>query len=161
MQNWHSYNKIFQKIWGASGERLVWYVKNDFHLFPSFLLSFSGGWSVVLCPHGVFYSLKLNLRADSPRNFMDLLLSWQHLPNVTIYDFVRGLATHANFRVPSSLLFQPYEGRLADSTPENINKAKHHEYSWMLYLFDQKKKFLKIVKYYCNLKSVFYFNTLY
>ncbi|KAL0155116.1 hypothetical protein M9458_049379, partial [Cirrhinus mrigala] len=82
------------------------------------------GWSVVLCPHGVVYSLKFNLRAESPRDFVDLLLSWQHLPNVTIYDFARGLATHANFRVPSSLPFQPYEGRLADSTLENINKAK-------------------------------------
>lgn len=70
------------------------------------------------------YSLKFNLRAESPRDFVDLLLSWQHLPNVTIYDFARGLATHANFRVPSSLPFQPYEGRLADSTVENINKAK-------------------------------------
>ncbi|RXN07200.1 HMG domain-containing 3-like protein [Labeo rohita] len=97
MQNRHSYDKIFQKIWGAS---------------------------VVLCPHGVVYSLKFNLRAESPRDFVDLLLSWQHLPNVTIYDFARGLATHANFRVPSSLPFQPYEGRLADSTLENINKAK-------------------------------------
>lgn len=101
MQNRQSYNKIFQKIWGASG-----------------------GWSVVLCPHGVVYSLKFNLRAESPRDFVDLLLSWQHLPNVTIYDFARGLATHANFRVPLSLPFQPYEGRLADSTLENINKAK-------------------------------------
>lgn len=86
-------------------------------------MSFSGGWSV-LCPHGVAYSLKFNLRAESPRDFVDLLLSWQHLPNVTIYDFARGLAIHTNFRVPSSLPFQPHEGRLADSTTENSSKAK-------------------------------------
>ncbi|XP_030269804.1 uncharacterized protein LOC115580079 isoform X2 [Sparus aurata] len=48
MKNRHTYDKIFQKIWGASG-----------------------GWSVILCPHGVVYSLKFNLRAESPRDFTD------------------------------------------------------------------------------------------
>ncbi|ROL50299.1 HMG domain-containing protein 3 [Anabarilius grahami] len=58
MQNRQSYDKMFQKIWGASG-----------------------GWSVILCPHGVVYSIKFNLRAESPRDFADLLLSWKHIPN--------------------------------------------------------------------------------
>ncbi|XP_057677447.1 uncharacterized protein LOC130906813 [Corythoichthys intestinalis] len=66
MKTRHSYDKIFQKIWGASG-----------------------GWSVILCPHAVVYSLKFNLRAESPRDFTDLLLSWKHLPNVSVYDFAR------------------------------------------------------------------------
>lgn len=52
MKTRHSYDKIFQKIWGASG-----------------------GWSVILCPHGVVYSLKFNLRAESPRDFTDKLFS--------------------------------------------------------------------------------------
>lgn len=101
MKTRHSYDKVFQKIWGASG-----------------------GWSVILCPHGVVYSLKFNLRAESPRDFGDLLLSWKHLPNVSVYDFARGLATHANLRFPTALPFRPYEGRLAASSADNITAAK-------------------------------------
>lgn len=124
MQNRQSYNKIFQKIWGASGER-DWFsmLKKFTCSLNFFFFFFSGGWSIVLCPHGVVYSLKFNLRAESPRDFVDLLLSWQHMPNVTIYDFARGLATHANLPVPSSLPFQPYEGRLAEYQQSEAGKA--------------------------------------
>ncbi|XP_057712976.1 uncharacterized protein LOC130929649 isoform X2 [Corythoichthys intestinalis] len=101
MKTRHSYDKIFQKIWGASG-----------------------GWSVILCPHAVVYSLKFNLRAESPRDFTDLLLSWKHLPNVSVYDFARGLTTHANLRLPNALPFRPHEGRLAASLSDNISKAQ-------------------------------------
>ncbi|XP_034077664.1 uncharacterized protein LOC117549689 [Gymnodraco acuticeps] len=104
MKTRHGYDKIFQKIWGASG-----------------------GWSVILCPHGVVYSLKFNLRAESPRDFTDLLLSWKHLPNASIYDFARGLATHANLRIPASLPFKPHEGRLAASTHDNITAAQNNK----------------------------------
>ncbi|XP_077083469.1 HMG domain-containing protein 3-like [Siphateles boraxobius] len=71
MKSRQTYDKVFQSIWGASG-----------------------GWSVILCPHGIVYSIKFNLRAESPRDFADLLLSWKHFPNVCVYDFARGLATH-------------------------------------------------------------------
>ncbi|KAI7814046.1 hypothetical protein IRJ41_006925 [Triplophysa rosa] len=101
MKNRQSYDKMFQKIWGASG-----------------------GWSVILCPHGVVYSIKFNLRAESPRDFTDLLLSWKHIPNVCVYDFARGLATHGNLRVPADVPFHPYEGRLAEPTAGNISLAK-------------------------------------
>ncbi|KAJ4922362.1 hypothetical protein JOQ06_025899, partial [Pogonophryne albipinna] len=104
MKTRHGYDKIFQKIWGASG-----------------------GWSVILCPHGVVYSLKFNLRAESPRDFTDLLLSWKHLPNASIYDFARGLATHANLRFPASLPFKPHEGRLAASTHDDITAAQNNK----------------------------------
>ncbi|XP_039606727.1 uncharacterized protein LOC120527410 [Polypterus senegalus] len=87
------YDKIFQKIWAVSG-----------------------GWAVIMCPCGIVYSLKCNLRAESPRDFADLLLSWKHMPNVVIYDFARGLATHTNLRVPEKLPFSPFEGRLAEPT---------------------------------------------
>lgn len=79
---------------------------------------------MVMCPHGVVYSLKFNLKLESPRDFVDLLFSWQHLPNVTICDSPGDLATHANVRTPS---FHPHEGRLADATLENINKAKQEK----------------------------------
>ncbi|XP_065150497.1 HMG domain-containing protein 3-like [Paramisgurnus dabryanus] len=99
-----TYDKIFEKIWGASG-----------------------GWSAVMCPCGVVYSLKFNMRAESPRDYVDILLSWQHLPNVTIYDFARGLATHGNLRDPLMLPFAPHEGRLLCPTEENISLAKEGE----------------------------------
>jgi len=83
-----------------------------------------GGWSAVMCPCGVVYSLKFNMRAESPRDYVDILLSWQHLPNVTIYDFARGLATHGNLRDPLGLPFAPHEGRLLSPTEENISLAK-------------------------------------
>ncbi|XP_052407904.1 uncharacterized protein LOC127953050 [Carassius gibelio] len=96
-----TYDKIFQKVWGASG-----------------------GWSTVMCPCGVVYTLKFNMRAESPRDYIDILQSWQHLPNVTIYDFARGLATHGNLRDPLKLTFSPNEGRLLSPTVENISLAK-------------------------------------
>ncbi|XP_051988935.1 uncharacterized protein LOC127648319 [Xyrauchen texanus] len=101
MKSRQTYDKVFQSIWGASG-----------------------GWSVILCPHGIVYSIKFNLRAESPRDFADLLLSWKHFPNVCVYDFARGLATHTNLRVPHSLPFQPFEGRLSDPTEENVKAAR-------------------------------------
>lgn len=82
-----------------------------------------------MCPHGVVYSLKFNLRAESPRDFTDLLLSWKHLPNVSVYDFARGLATHANLRLPASPPFKPNEGRLAPATQENITAAQQNNLS--------------------------------
>ncbi|CAM4572250.1 unnamed protein product [Leuciscus chuanchicus] len=101
MKSRQTYDKVFQSIWGASG-----------------------GWSVILCPHGIVYSIKFNLRAESPRDFADLLLSWKHFPNVCVYDFARGLATHTNLRVPHSLPFQPFEGRLSEPTEENVKAAR-------------------------------------
>ncbi|XP_070404091.1 uncharacterized protein [Nothobranchius furzeri] len=100
MQSRQTYDKVFQSIWGASG-----------------------GWSVVLCPHGIVYSLKFNLRAESPRDFADILLSWKHFPNVCLYDFARGLASHTNLRTPENPRFHPNEGKLADPTKENLTDA--------------------------------------
>uniref|UniRef100_A0A673HLD4 Uncharacterized protein n=1 Tax=Sinocyclocheilus rhinocerous TaxID=307959 RepID=A0A673HLD4_9TELE len=67
-------------------------------------------------------NIKFNLRAESPRDFADLL-SWKHFPNVCVYDFARGLATHINLRFPHSLPFQPHEGRLSEPTEENVKAA--------------------------------------
>ncbi len=59
-----------------------------------------GGLGVIMCPCGIVYSIKFNLRAESPRDFADLLLSWKHFPNITIYDYPRGLVAHTNKRMP-------------------------------------------------------------
>ncbi|KAI4823843.1 hypothetical protein KUCAC02_012398 [Chaenocephalus aceratus] len=95
-----TYNKVFEKVLGASG-----------------------GWAVVMCPCGVVYSVKFNLRAESARDFTDMLLSWKHFPNVTVYDYARGLASHANCRQPLDPPFHPHEGRLLHPSPENIKLA--------------------------------------
>lgn len=107
-----TYDKVFQNVWGASGK---WNLKVMVLLLRLWCWSYviivfyavPGGWPVILC-HGVAYSVKFSLRAESPRDFADLLLSWKHLPNITVYDFARGLATHAN--LPSCRSSQMKEG---------------------------------------------------
>ncbi|CAM4428730.1 unnamed protein product [Leuciscus chuanchicus] len=101
MKSRQTYDKIFDKIWGASG-----------------------GWAVIMCPCGIVYSIKCNLRAENPRDFADLLLSWKHMPNVIIYDFARGLATHLSLRASEKRPISPFEGRLAEPTQSNIELAK-------------------------------------
>nr|XP_021331329.1 uncharacterized protein LOC108183900 isoform X2 [Danio rerio] len=101
MSNRVTYNKVFEKIWGASG-----------------------GVGVIMCPCGIVYSIKFNLRAESPRDFTDLLLSWKNIPNVTIYDYPRGLVAHTNKRQQECPPFHPFEGRVQDPTTENIKQAK-------------------------------------
>lgn len=73
--------------------------------------------------------MKFLVRAESPRDFADLLFSWKHIPNICIYDFARGLATHANLRRPGAIPFTPFEGRLAESTDDNIKAARAGELS--------------------------------
>lgn len=77
---------------------------------------------MVTCPCAVVYGLKFNLRAESPRDYADLLLSMRHLPNVCVYDFARGLAAHTNRRQPQT--FKPHEGRLMEATEANLVAAK-------------------------------------
>lgn len=67
-----------------------------------------------MCPCGVVNSIKVLVRAESPRDFTDIMLSWKHLPNITICDFARGLSTHANLRNPNMIPFIPHEGRLLE-----------------------------------------------
>ncbi|XP_027881588.1 uncharacterized protein LOC114149740 isoform X1 [Xiphophorus couchianus] len=95
-----THNKDFDKVCGASG-----------------------GWAVITCPCGVIYSVKFNLRAESPRDFADLLLSWKFFPNITVYDNPRGLVSHLKKRCPEDTPFTIHEGRLVEPTPENIRQA--------------------------------------
>lgn len=70
-----------------------------------------------MCPCGIFtvYSLKCNLRAESPRDFADLLLLWQHNPNGIVYDFEQGLATHTSLRASEKMLISPFEEPTQDN----------------------------------------------
>lgn len=79
---------------------------------------------MIVCPCGVVYSLRNNLRAESPQDFADLLLSWKHMPNVIIYEFADDLAKHTNLRAPEQVPISPYEGRLAEPTPVHLNLAR-------------------------------------
>ncbi|XP_057212890.1 uncharacterized protein LOC130568197 isoform X2 [Triplophysa rosa] len=117
MKTRQTYDKVFEKIWGASG-----------------------GWAVVMCPCGIVNSIKCCLRAESPRDFADILLSWKHIPNVVIYDFARGLATHTNLRSSEVLTFTPHGGRLADPTDSNIKMAKEGKFKISLPWLNIKKQ---------------------
>ena len=96
--------KIFSKIWGHSGERL--------------LFSY---------PHGVVYYLKFLLRSESSRDYVDGLLSMEHLPNITVIDMAHIGANHALLSRKedvmkygydqNGILFKPHSGSVAD--PEN------------------------------------------
>ncbi|XP_051787215.1 uncharacterized protein LOC114656598 [Erpetoichthys calabaricus] len=100
MQTRSTYDKVFQKVWGASG-----------------------GWAVIMCPCGVVYSVKFNIRAESPKDYADMLLYWMHIPNMVVYDFARGLVNHCKLREPERPLFNPNEGQLAEATCDNIEMA--------------------------------------
>lgn len=75
---------------------------------------------MITCPCGIVYSVKFNLRTESPRDFVDLLLSWKHFPNVTVCGYASALALHANRRQPG--IFGLFQGRLLDPTPQNIKQ---------------------------------------
>ena len=95
-------DKLFFKIWQASGGILTG-----------------------TCIHGIVYSFKCLLKAESPRDYADILLSMKHPPNIVISDVPHMLAAHINKRSPN--FFAPYAGRVADPSEENI-KAVHEGY---------------------------------
>jgi len=108
--------------------------------FHSIVFMLLGGLGVIMCPCGIVYSIKFNLRAESPRDFADLLLSWKHFPNITIYDYPRGLVAHTNNRQPLHPPFHPFEGRVQDPSSENIQKAKEGKLKVNLPWLAHKKK---------------------
>ena len=59
--NDEKFKKTFSKLWGCSG-----------------------GWLSGTCPHGVVYVVKFVLRAESPRDYVDVLLSMKFQPNICI-----------------------------------------------------------------------------
>eukprot|EP00112_Aurelia_sp_Birch-Aquarium-sp1_P023018 Seg6701.2 transcript_id=Seg6701.2/GoldUCD/mRNA.D3Y31 product="hypothetical protein" protein_id=Seg6701.2/GoldUCD/D3Y31 len=81
----------------------------------------SGGWLTVACKHGIIYAVKFLLRAESPRDYIDVLRSLKFKPNVFINDMAHMVAAHGN-RFEEGF-FSPYEGRVAEATPENIEQA--------------------------------------
>ena len=80
------FNKTFRKIWG-----------------------YSGGWLSAVCPHGIVYGLKFVLRAESPRDYVDILLSMKHQPTICIIDMAHMVVAHGNKRRQN--MFHPLEFR--------------------------------------------------
>lgn len=64
-----------------------------------------------MCPHGIVYAAKNLLRAESPRDHVDLLLSLRYMPTITICDIPGFVARHGNIRQPK--LFHPNDGKFA------------------------------------------------
>lgn len=95
---------------------------------------------MIMCPCGIVYSLKCNLRAESPQDFADLLLSWHHMPNVIIYDFAQALAEHTNLRAPEKLPFSPFEGCLVEPTQANKELARCGQLKVSLPWLDEKTR---------------------
>ena len=83
--NDEKFKKTFSKLWGCSG-----------------------GWLSGTCPHGVVYVLKFVLWAESPRDYVDVLLSMKFQPNICIIDMAHMVVAHGNKRKPN--IFSPNDG---------------------------------------------------
>ena len=94
----------------------------------------SRGWLSFSCPHGVVYYLKFLLGSESSRDYVDGLLSMEHLPNIAVIDMAHIVANHALVSRKENMikygydengiLFKPYNGRVADpENPENVANA--------------------------------------
>ena len=90
--------KTFSKLWGCSG-----------------------GWLSGTCPHGVVYVIKFVLRAESPRDYVDVLLSMKFQPNICIIDMAHMVVAHGNKRKPN--MFSPNDGMVSEISEENIKKV--------------------------------------
>ena len=87
--------KAFTKLWGCTG-----------------------GWVSATCPHGIVYALKFVLLAESPCDYVDLILSMKHQPNIVINDIANLVVAHGNQR--KFQMFSPYKGMVAENTEENV-----------------------------------------
>ena len=100
---------------------------------------FSGGYLTYNCIHGISYYLKMPIRTEGPRDYIDGLLSMKHLPNVTIIDMPQHLVKHSESRQNDILrtnngneageLFFPFEGRAGDcNDQDNVLKANENKF---------------------------------
>ena len=72
-RNTVQFNKLFKKLWGCSG-----------------------GWLTMTCTHGIIYGVKVALRSESPRDYIDILRSMTHIPNALICDMAHLVAIQGN-----------------------------------------------------------------
>ena len=91
-------DKLFFKVWQASGGLLT-----------------------ATCPHGIVYAIKFLLKAESPRDIGDILMSLKHRPNIVISDIPHMLSANTNKRQAN--FFTPHQGRVVQATDENVKAA--------------------------------------
>ena len=96
------FNETFSKLWGSSR-----------------------GWVSLVCSHSVVYGLKFLLHAESPCDYVDLLLSMKYLPNVVISDMANLIAKYGNDRSPG--MFSPNDGMMTEPTKDNITRAENDD----------------------------------
>ena len=77
-----------------------------------------GGWAVGCCPHGIVYAIKSLLRAESPRDYIDLERSLKHRSNICVADIAHLIATHGKKTLHG--FYHPHGGRIAEATEENM-----------------------------------------
>ena len=92
------FKKVFNKIWGRLG-----------------------GWVSGTCQHGVIYALKFVLRTESPRDYIDLILSMAHQPNIVVSDMANMLVAHGQKR--NRDMVSPHNGMVAALTKDNVQEA--------------------------------------
>ncbi|XP_076037419.1 uncharacterized protein LOC143022898 isoform X2 [Oratosquilla oratoria] len=83
----------------------------------------SGGWISSSCPHNVTYAVKFLLRAESPRDYCDILRSMKHVPTVNIADIADSISKMADKTIQQDF-FHPNSGRLLEPTQENIEAVQ-------------------------------------
>ena len=73
-------------------------ISDDEANFIKKIWGYFGGWLSAVCPHGFVYGLKFVLRAESPRDYFDILLSMKHQPTMRIIDMTHMVVAHGNKR---------------------------------------------------------------
>eukprot|EP00112_Aurelia_sp_Birch-Aquarium-sp1_P013996 Seg2997.2 transcript_id=Seg2997.2/GoldUCD/mRNA.D3Y31 product="HMG domain-containing protein 3" protein_id=Seg2997.2/GoldUCD/D3Y31 len=116
----NKFNKMFKKMFGRSG-----------------------GWLTVACQHGVIYAVKFLLRAESPRDYIDILRGLKHQPNVFVNDMAHMVAAHGNRHHAD--IFRPFEGRVAEANPENVASASDGSFQVSFPWLNNLRPFSEIV----------------
>ena len=97
----------------------------------------SGGMLIASCQHGIVYGIKWLLRCESPRDHVDLLLCFKHLPSIIISDMPHIIVAHAHKRKPN--MFKPHLGRVLEASELNLELAEAGELSVSLPWLTQGK----------------------
>ena len=104
---------------------------NNFKKLFSNLSGHSRGWLSFSCQHGTVYYLKFILRAESPRDYVDDLLSFAYIPNIVVLDMAHIVAKHATSNRKDEAkyygkgdkegnIFNPFNSRVADPEHQDI-----------------------------------------
>ena len=67
------------------------------------------------------YARKFVLRSESPRDYVDILLSFKFQPNVTIVAVANLVAAHGNNCKVN--MFHPHIGKILEPKIENVTKG--------------------------------------